>query len=75
MITANVGGVDAAIRAALSILFLFLFVALAGERPFLALGAALVALLLMGTALGRVCPFYALLGINTCRRPGKPGGT
>lgn len=37
------------------------------DRPFLAIGAALVALVFFGTALSRSCPLYVLLGISTVR--------
>lgn len=69
--TKNIGGLDAAIRTVIGIAL----VAAAGSllsRPFLAVAAVLVALVMLGTALTRVCPLYVLLGLNTCPRDLKP---
>lgn len=73
MVTKNVGGTDAGIRALLGIVLLGVSASF-NERPLLAVGAGLVALVFLGTALFRVCPLYTLLGINTCpREPHRKG--
>ena len=66
----NVGALDARLRLALGIGLLVL-AALLNTRPFLALGAALIGLLLIGTAATHVCPLYAALGWSTCRSEPK----
>jgi hypothetical protein len=38
----------------------------------LALGAGLIAMILIGTALFRVCPLYTVLRIDTCSRDPQP---
>jgi hypothetical protein len=69
----NVGNVDAALRGMLGIVMLGVAASL-NTRPFLAIGAAVIALMFFGTALTRVCPVYALLGINTTRTSTKASG-
>jgi hypothetical protein len=69
MVIKNVGAFDAGIRAILSVALLVLAASLP-DRPLLALGAAFVAISLLGTALVRVCPLYTALKINTCPRDG-----
>jgi hypothetical protein len=73
MLTKNVGTTDAAIRALLGLALLGVAASFNG-RPLLALGAGLVALVFIGTALFRVCPLYTLLGSNTCLRDTQPHG-
>jgi len=65
MVIKNVGAVDAGIRALLGVVLLGTSASL-GNRPLLALGAGLIALVFLGTALFRMCPLYTLLGVNTC---------
>jgi multidrug transporter EmrE-like cation transporter len=62
----NVGTADAVVRA-LGGVGLIVVAALVSDRPFLALGAALIGLLLLGTATTHVCPLYTTLGFRTCR--------
>jgi DUF2892 family protein len=69
----NVGNMDAALRGLLGLVVLGLAASL-NDRPFLAIGAALIALVLFGTALTRVCPLYAVLGLNTAHPDTKPRG-
>jgi DUF2892 family protein len=69
----NVGNWDAALRGLLGLLMLGLAASL-NSRPFLAIAAALIAMVLFGTALTRVCPLYAVLGINTAHPEAKPRG-
>ncbi len=67
MVIKNVGAMDAGIRALLGVALLAISAAL-NERPLLAVGAGLIALVVIGTALFRICPLYMLLGANTCPR-------
>jgi hypothetical protein len=67
MIIKNVGATDAGLRAMLGVLLLGISAAF-NHRPLLALGAGLIALVLIGTALFRVCPLYTVFRINTCPR-------
>lgn len=69
----NVGNLDAALRGMLGLVMLGIAASL-NSRPFLAIGAALIALVLFGTALTRACPLYAVLGINTAHPESKPHG-
>jgi len=73
MVTKNVGTTDAAIRALLGLALLGVAASF-NHRPLLALGAGLVALVFIGTALFRMCPLYTLLGIDTCPRDAQPHG-
>jgi hypothetical protein len=73
MLTKNVGTTDAAIRALLGLALLGVAASF-NARPLLALGAGLVALVFIGTALFRMCPLYTLLGSNTCPRDAQPHG-
>jgi hypothetical protein len=68
----NVGNIDAAVRALLGMVLLAA-AAIFNQRPFLALGAAFLALVFLGTAVTRVCPLYVLVGMTT-REPQAPGG-
>jgi len=67
MVVKNVGPTDSGLRALLGVFLLGISANFNG-RPLLALGAGMIALILIGTALFRVCPLYTLLGINTCTR-------
>ena len=65
MSVSNVGRADAAVRATFA--FVLLAVAAAfNDRPLLAVGSGFLAVVLLGTALFRVCPLYTAFGI---RRP------
>lgn len=68
----NVGSTDAGIRLVVG-LGLLVLAAVLNARPFLALAAAAIATLVLGTALTRSCPVYVALGITTCapRQSGK----
>jgi len=67
MVIKNVGGADAGIRVTLGVALLGL-AAFLSDRPLLALGAGFVAIIVLGTALVRVCPIYTALRINTALR-------
>lgn len=60
----NVGIIDARIRLVLAALLFGAALAF-NSLPLIALAAALVALVLAGTALTRACPMYAILGLDT----------
>jgi hypothetical protein len=63
----NVGKVDAAIRMTMGV-GLLIVAAVVNARPFLALAAAALGVLALGTALTRSCPLYVVLGVNTSER-------
>jgi len=65
MVIKNVGATDSGLRALLGVVLLGVSADFNG-RPLLALSAGMIALMLIGTALFRVCPLYTLLRINTC---------
>lgn len=65
----NIGSLDASLRWLLGIGVMVGSVML-GNRPFLALGATLIGLLLIATAVTHACPLYAALGLTT-RRVGE----
>ncbi len=67
MVIKNVGATDSGLRALLGVALLGISTAY-NQRPLLALGAGMIALMLIGTALFRMCPLYTLLRINTCPR-------
>ncbi len=71
--TKNVGSLDAGIRAVLGIALLIVSAAF-NDRPLIAIGSALIALVFFATALTGSCPLYRFLGINTCRRNVEPNG-
>jgi len=71
MVIKNVGATDAGLRALLGVALLGISASF-NNRPLLALGAGLIALVFIGTALFRMCPLYTLLGINTCPRDTQP---
>ncbi len=60
----NVGRADAWVRGTIAAILLVLAVLFSGQL-ILSLGAAMVALILGGTALTHNCPFYTLFGIDT----------
>ncbi|GBD31809.1 MAG: hypothetical protein KatS3mg081_1559 [Gemmatimonadales bacterium] len=63
---ANVGSADALVRWILAAAF-FVAAIVWNHIPLVALLAALIALVMAGTALTRVCPIYRLLGVSTCK--------
>jgi hypothetical protein len=65
--TANVGGIDRALRIVVGILLLSLFFVLEGNARYW----GLLGLVMLVTGLFRFCPAYTLLGVNTC--PMKKG--
>lgn len=67
----NVGKLDAWIRGGLGIVF-FTIAAVLNRFPVISLAAALVALVLMGTALTGVCPLYRAMRFDS-RTPKMPG--
>lgn len=71
MVIKNVGATDAGLRALLGVVLLGISASF-NNRPLLALGAGLIALVFIGTALFRMCPLYTLLGIDTCARRPQP---
>ena len=71
MVIKNVGATDAGLRALLGVVLLGISASF-NNRPLLALGAGLIALVFIGTALFRMCPLYTLLGIDTCSRRPQP---
>lgn len=71
----NVGRFDATLRTLLAVLALAFSLALT-DYIALSLILAVVAILLVGTALTRKCPAYTLLGLSTCPEPAaKPEPT
>lgn len=64
----NVGKADGGIRLVVGVA-LFILAALLAPAPLVSLLAALAGVVLIGTALTRRCPLYALLGLDTC--PGR----
>jgi putative copper export protein len=67
----NVGRVDAWARAAAAI-GLFAVAAVFNRYPVASLLAAVVALVLMGTALTGHCPLYRALGLDSCGSHSAP---
>lgn len=65
MSSRNVGWRDAGIRGSIGLVLLLISATLQ-DRPFLALGAGFMGLILIGTGLFRTCPVYTLLRVNTC---------
>ena len=74
MVIKNVGAMDAGIRALVGVALLAVSASL-NDRPLLAVGAGLIALVVIGTALFRICPLYTLLGVTTWPRGQRPSGT
>lgn len=65
----NVGRLDACIRGGLAIA-LFVVAIVFNRSPVISLAAALLALILMGTALTKSCPLYRILHFDS--RTPKP---
>ena len=63
----NVGLWDSGIRACGAALLLLLSASLRNS-PLLALAAGFIAIVLIATAIYRVCPLYTVLGIDTSPR-------
>ncbi len=61
---ANVGGIDRVLRAVVGIVLIAL-VFVGPQTPW-----GWIGLVPLATALIRFCPFYPLLGLNTCPRQG-----
>jgi hypothetical protein len=70
--TRNVGMLDAAVRLALGVIMLGL-AATVNQRPLLAVGAAIVGLILLATGLTRTCPLYIAMGVSTEVRTPRAG--
>jgi hypothetical protein len=66
MTVKNVGWRDAGVRAFFGCLLL-LFSASLQSRPLVALGVGFIGIILLGTALFRVCPLYTLIRLDTTR--------
>ncbi len=71
MVINNVGATDSGLRTLLGVVLLGISASF-NDRPLLAVGAGMIALVLIGTALFRVCPLYTLLRVNTCPRSTQP---
>lgn len=65
MSTKNVGWRDAVIRAFAAAMLLITAAAIP-QHPLVALAVGFIVVLLIGTALFRVCPLYTLLRCSTC---------
>jgi hypothetical protein len=65
MSSRNVGTRDAGVRAFIGGVLL-LNSAVLQDRPLVALGLGFIGVVVIGTALFRVCPLYTLLHVNTC---------
>lgn len=63
----NVGKPDAVIRLVAGAV-LFVVAAIFNATPLISLLAALAGIVMVGTALTRKCPLYAILGLTTCPR-------
>jgi len=70
----NVGKIDSRIRWILAAVFFAISLGFNGN-PAIGLLAAVVALVLVATALTRACPLYHLFGLKTCPRnpAARPG--
>jgi hypothetical protein len=64
----NVGRTDAIVRLVLGAVLIAVTVAF-NAHLLLSLLAALGAIIMIGSAIAGECPFYALIGCNTCSRP------
>jgi len=71
MVIKNVGATDSGVRALLGVALLGVSASF-NNRPLLGVGAGMIALVFIGTALFRVCPLYTLLRINTCPPSTQP---
>lgn len=67
----NVGRVDATLRTLIAVLALAFSLALTDHLA-ASLALAVLAILMVGTALTGKCPAYTLLGISTCREERAP---
>lgn len=68
--TANVGTIDRILRAALSVLLLYLafFSGLSlFSAPLFMYGAAVVGFVMLATSTLKMCPIYSVLGLKTCK--------
>jgi hypothetical protein len=70
----NIGSADRAIRFGLGLILLVAPFLPQLREPFLSMGEwryvlAAVGLVLLGTAIFRVCPAYLLFGVRTCSTP------
>ncbi|WP_146038067.1 YgaP family membrane protein [Tabrizicola aquatica] len=63
----NVGNIDRALRALVGILALAGAFALGWFSGWTVWAAAVVGVIMLGTAAVGFCPLYRLVGINTCR--------
>lgn len=68
--TVNVGSVDRVLRALLGLVLLWLaffsgYAAFAGG--FLKYAAVIVGIVMLATAVLRICPLYSVFGIKTCK--------
>ena len=70
----NVGRTDAGIRWLFAAAFFALSLGFTGS-PILGFLAAVMALVMVATALMHTCPLYRLVGLSTCPRDpiGRPG--
>ena len=62
----NLGTLDRGLRAALGIALLLAAI-FAGLSQGLTIGAAVIGLVLLGTASIKFCPLYAVVGLKTCK--------
>ncbi len=68
--TTNVGTIDRILRAALGVVLIYLAFfsgAPAFAGPVMKYGAALVGVVMLTVAATRICPIYAIFGLQTCR--------
>lgn len=63
----NVGNIDRALRALVGLLALAGAFALGWFSGWMVWAAAVVGVIMLGTAAVGFCPLYRLVGINTCR--------
>ncbi len=63
----NVGNVDRALRALVGILALAGAFVLGWFSGWMVWAAAVVGVIMLGTAAVGFCPLYRLIGLNTCR--------
>lgn len=68
----NIGPTDTAIRATLGTFLMVLAALVADAHPFLAFGAAFVAVVILATAIIGVCPLYTALGLDAPRSERRP---
>jgi Protein of unknown function (DUF2892) len=68
MMTKNMSGVDVTIRAVVGSLLMAWAAVVADSRPFLTLGGALLATVILATSIAGICPLYTILGLDTRAR-------